>query len=200
MRSQYQSYTQALIQKAKPLRGRELSDNLLPLAMGDAACIREIKTSPINTDAAYVVILSLISHIEKFVHETYEIVHDRSDNLHQYDRILSQLAAAPFTESFQQTQITTLNFPLKLSRVSQVDSRSSHAVQLADLLISGMIEHTMSLTGEVEQTDYNQAIIGLYGEANLIHLLPNLNFEEDKEFRQGTKASKLIEFFAKNFS
>jgi hypothetical protein len=191
---------QALIQKAKSLRGRELSENLLPLAMEDAACIREIKTSPLNTDAAFVVILSLISHIEKFVHETYEIVHDRSDNLRQYDRILSQLAAASFTESFQQTQITALKFPLKLSHVSQVDSRNSSGVQLADLLIGGMIEYSMSLTGEIEQTDYNQAIIGLYGEANLIHLLPNLNFEGGKEFRQGTKASELIEFFSKNFS
>lgn len=200
LRSKSDVPIQALTQKAKSLQGRELSENLLPLAMEDSACIREIKTSRINTDAAYVVILSLISHIEKFVHEPYEIVHDQSDNLRQYDRILSQLAAATFTESFKQTKITTLAFPLKLSRVLQVDSRTSRGVQLADLLIGGMIEHSMSLTGEVERTAYNQAVIELYGESDLIHLLPNLNFEENKEFRQGTKASQLIEFFAKNFS
>lgn len=199
-RSKSDVAVQALVEKAKSLRGRELSENLLPLSMEYAACIREIKNAKTSTDAAYIVILSLISHIEKYAPETYEIVHDRSDNLLQYDKILSQLAAATFTESFQSTQLTTLSFPLKLSKVSQIDSRSSRCVQLADLLIGGMIEHSMTLTGEVEKTVYNQAVIGLYGETNLIHLLPNLNFEENKEFRRGTNAGKLIDFFAKNFS
>ena len=126
-------------------------------------------------------------------------MHDRSDTLLQYNKMLSDLAAATFTESFQQTQITTLNFPLKLSRVSQIDSRDCRGVQLADLMIGGMIEHSMTLTGEVEKTSYNQAVIGLYGDTNLIHMLPNLNFEEDKKFRQGTNAGELIDFFANNF-
>lgn len=189
-----------LIQKAQSLRGRELSEYLLPLATEDVSCIQEIRNPNTTTDAAYIVIFSLISHIEKFVQEAYEIVHDRSDNLRQYDRVLSQLAAATFAESFEQTRLTTLKFPLKFSKVSQVDSRDSHGVQLADLLIGGMIEHSMSLAAEIEKTDYNQAVIELYGEANLIHLLPNMNFEEDKEFRRGTKAGELIDFFAKHFS
>lgn len=191
---------QALIQKAKFLQGRELSEILLPLALENAACLREMRNATTNTDAAYIVIFSLLNHIEKFVIESYEIIHDRSDNLRKYDRILSDLAAAPNTESFQQTQITALNFPLKFSRVSQVDSRSSHGVQLADLLIGGMIEYFTSLTGGIAKTAYNQAVIGLYGDTNLIHLLPNLDFEEEKKFRQGTKAGELIDFFAKHFS
>ena len=191
---------QALVEKAKSLRGRELSENLLPLAMEDASCLREIRNVRTSTDAAFVVILSLISHIEKFVTETYAVVHDRSENLLQYNKILSKLVAATFQESFRQTQITSLNFPLKLSRVSQMYSRDSSGVQLADLLIGGMIEYSMTLIGKTDKTEYNQAVIGLYGDANLIHMLPNLDFEEDKKFRRGTNAGVLIDFFAKHFS
>jgi len=199
MRSKSHVAIQALVEKAKSLRGRELSENLLPLAMEAPECIREITTSPTNTDAAYIVIMSLISHIEKFVEQPYEIIHDRSENLLQYERVLSKLASATFTESFRQTQITTLRFPLNLSHVSQIDSRSSRCIQLADVLIGGMIEYSNSLTGQVAKTDYNQAVLGLYGDVNLIHLLPNLNFQEAKRFREGTSAGDFIDFFAKNF-
>ncbi len=97
---------QALIEKAKFLQGRKLSENLLPLAMEYDNCLDEIKNPRTNTDAAFVVLLSLISHIDKFVTESYDIVHDTSENLCRYNEILSRLAAADFQKSFKQTQIT----------------------------------------------------------------------------------------------
>ena len=71
---------------------------------------------------------------------------------------------------------------------------------MADILIGGVIEHAMALAGLVGKTDYNQAVIGLYGDANIIHMLPILDFEETKKFRSGTQAHELIDFISKNIS
>ena len=73
-------------------------------------------------------------------------------------------------------------------------------MQIADLLVGGMIEYAMTLTGTVEKTDYNQEVPGLYGEDNIIFLMPSLDFEANRQFRSGTNAQALINFFAKNFS
>jgi len=191
---------QALVQKARSLRGRELSEHLTPLATEWTSCLEEIRHPKTGTDAALVVLLALIAQIEKFVTQPYQIVHDTSDNLRQYNQLLSRLAACDTEICFHETQITSLRFPLKLSGVSQQDSRQCAAVQLADLLVGGMIEHTMSLVGAIEKNDYNQAVLGLYGDTNLIHLLPSLDFKANRQFRSGTNANALIDFFAKNFS
>lgn len=189
----------ALIEKAKSLMGNELSENLSLLAVEYDSCINEIKNTNTNTDIAFVVLLSLITHIEKYVSDEYQIIHDRSKNLLRYNEIIKWFIGYDNNMSFQQTQITSLKFPLKLSGVSQRDSHLSHGVQLADILIGGMIQHVKSVAGIVEKNEYNQAIPELYGDENLIYLLPSLNFEESKQFRTGTKAYELIEFMAKNF-
>lgn len=190
----------ALVEKAKSLMSKKLSENLMLLTMEYDSCIKEIKNPLSNTDAALVVLVSLISHIEKHVSEKYEIIHDTSNNLLKYNQIITELIEIDAQESFNQTKITSVNFPLKLSAVSQKDSHLSYAVQLADVLIGGMIEHSMALRGLVEKNDYNQAVLELYGDTNIIHLLPNLNFEEDKAFRSGTQAYEFIEFMAQKFS
>ena len=191
---------QALVQKAKSLQGKELSENLIPLAIEHESCLAEIVHPRTNTDAAFVVMLSLLTHIEKQAVERYEVVHDTSKNLNQYNRLLSQFIGVRSRESFRQTEITTLNFPLKLSGVSQTDSRDSCGIQLADLLIGGIIEHTMSMAGLVEKNDYNQEIVGLYEDNNLLSLLPSLDFQADKDFRKGTQAGEMIDFIARKFS
>lgn len=191
---------QALIEKAKSLLGRELSENLMPLAMEHESCIKELKHPKTSTDAALVVLFALVSQIEKYVTRPYEVVHDTSENLNRYNQLLSKLCAEDSHTSFKQTEITSLNFPLKLSGVSQRDSRNSYGVQLADLLVGGMIEHCMTLTGAVQKTDYNQAVVGLYGDDNLIFLLPDLDFQGDKDFRKGSQSRELIDFFADKFS
>ena len=189
-----------LIEKSKSLLDRELAENLVPLSTEHQSCVNEIKNPNSNTDAAFVVLLSLISHIEKHVFSAYEIVHDTSENLNRYNALIGWFVGMDAEKEFKQTKITTISFPLKLSGVSQRDSRDSYGVQLADLLIGGMIEHSMSLVGLVEKTDYNQSVIGLYGEYNIIHMLPSPNFEEIKKFRAGTQAQELIDFISKNIS
>ncbi|MBS0377198.1 MAG: DUF3800 domain-containing protein [Proteobacteria bacterium] len=189
----------ALVEHARSLRNRELTEYLWPLAANWPSCIHEIQHPKTSTDAALVVLLALVAQIEKFAPDSYQVVHDTSANLRQYNQFLSQLAACDVNIAFHETQITSLRFPLKLKGVTQVDSRQSAAVQLADLLVGGMIEHAMSLVGKVEKNDYNQQVLGLYGDTNLIHLLPDLDFEANRRFRAGTHAQALIDFFAKQF-
>ena len=191
---------QTLLEKAKSLMGQELSENLLPLVMEYPACIEEIRNPKSNTDAAFVVLLSLISHIEKYVDSEYEVVHDTSNNLRRYNEVINWFITMKSDQKFRQTEITTFSFPLKLSSVSQRDSRSSYGVQLADILIGGIIEYSMALAGLVKKNDYNQSILELYSEGNIIHMLPSLNFEENKQFRSGTQAHEFIDFIAKNIS
>jgi hypothetical protein len=63
---------QALVQKARSLLGRELSEYLWPLAMEHPSCIGELKQA--STDAAPVVLLSLIYRIEAQVSAPYCVV------------------------------------------------------------------------------------------------------------------------------
>ena len=69
-----------------------------------------------------------------------ESEHDRSKNLLQYNAILRQLIDHKDGANFTQSKIASVNFPLKLTEVVQVDSKDSPAVQVADVLIGGAIE------------------------------------------------------------
>jgi len=42
-------------------------------------------------------------------------------------------------------------------------------------------------------------IIDLYKDNQLIHLLPDLDFDHQKEFRKGTQANEFIDYFSNNF-
>lgn len=189
-----------LTEKAKTLIGRKLSENLYPLAMRYKSCIDEIKNNKSSTDAAFIVLVSLITHIEKFLNDKYKIIHDESKNLSNYNAIIKNLISHTAKQSFYATKLTTLNFPLKLSDVSQEKSHLSYGVQLADVLIGGVIEFCTSSAGLVDKNNYNQRILELYSDHNIIHLLPSINFEEDKDFRCGTQGYDIVEYMAKNFS
>ena len=83
--------------------------------------------------------------------------------------------------------------------MTQVDSKTSPAVQIADVMIGAAIEAANGLTGfRVKGFDPN-AVLSLYAEDQLIHLLPFLDFAEQKRFRRGTQAAELIDYFAANF-
>ena len=190
----------ALVEKAKTLKRIEFEEFLGPLSMEYESCIESIKNPKVNTDATFVVLLSLISHIEKYEDEKYEIVHDTSNNLKKYNEILRRIIRYEIPPEFKHTKNTSIKFPLKLSSVSQCNSVNSYGVQLADTLIGGIIEFSMSITGNVKKTDYNQSILGLYGDENIIHLLPNLDLEKQKDFRKNNQSQDFINFFGKNFS
>jgi hypothetical protein len=42
--------------------------------------------------------------------------------------------------------------------------------------------------------------MSLYEETQLIHLVPSIDFDEQKQFRQGSQAAQMIDYFTENFS
>lgn len=94
----------------------------------------------------------------------------------------------------------SMRFPLKLTSVTQVDSKSSPAVQIADVMIGAAMEAANGLTGLRSPLLDPQEVNSLYGETQFIYLVPSINFAGQKQFRQGTQAAQMIDYFAKNFS
>jgi len=199
MKSKTEASMVSLIEKVKASPWQEMPEAFGPLAHKSHSCIEAILQKETSTDGAYVVLLSLISRLEAVLNQSYEIIHDRSKNLDQYDITLNKMINHSDEVSFKETKITTLNFPLKLNSVSQVDSKDSLGVQLADILVGGIIDSSKSVTGK-KINDYNKCIADLYEDNQLIHLLPSIDFEEQKRFRKGTQGSEVIDYFSRHFS
>ncbi|MCK4821522.1 hypothetical protein KA005_37495, partial [bacterium] len=60
-------------------------------------------------------------------------------------------------------------------------------------------DSSKAVTGK-KVNDYNSCIVDLYRDNQLIHLLPSLDFEEQKKFRKGTQGSEVIDYFSRHFS
>lgn len=190
-----------LIAAARNCRWQELPEVLGPLALYAAPeCLTAIATPGVSTDAALIVLQSLISRMEAMTDGPYYVEHDQSKNLLTYHDFLQRYIDHDEAVTFRQSEIASLTFPLKLQRVSQVDSKESPAVQLADILIGAAIEAGNTLVGLRTGGLAPQAVMSLYKEHQLIHMLPSIDFDEQKRFRQGTQASKLIDYFASHFT
>jgi hypothetical protein len=72
-----------------------------------------------------------------------------SKNLLTYHDLLQRFIDHDQEIEFRQTEIATIKFPLKLAEVTQVDSKTSPAVQLADVMIGAAIEAGNNLAGYV---------------------------------------------------
>lgn len=83
--------------------------------------------------------------------------------------------------------------------MTQVDSKSSPAVQLADVIIGATIEAANSLTRQRVGTLDAESVFALYADLQLIYLMPSIDFEEQRRFRRGTQASEVINYFAEHF-
>jgi hypothetical protein len=129
----------------------------------------------------------------------YRVEHDRSKNLLNYHALLQRFIAHDQAVEFRQSKIASIKFPLKLSAVAQVDSKESSAVQLADVLIGAAVEAANSLAGLRAPATDAENILSSYAEDQFIHLVPSLDFEGQKEFRRGTQAGEVIDYFAKHF-
>lgn len=189
----------ALIQKIKASAWQELPEAFGPLALETNSCIKAIKNKDVTSDGAYIVLQSLISRLEAVLDHRYIIIHDKSENLKQYDATIKKMIGHKTEISFRETELTTIKFPLKLSRVSQIDSKNSPGVQLADVLIGGVMDSSKAITG-IKVNEYNKSIIDLYKDNQLIHLLPSLDFDQQKKFRRGTQGNEVINYFSKHFS
>ncbi|AEA82566.1 DUF3800 domain-containing protein [Stutzerimonas kunmingensis] len=189
-----------LVEAARASRWRELPEALGPLAQFAAPeCLQAIATPGVTTDAALVVLQSLISRMEAMADGPYWVEHDQSKNLLTYHDLLQRFIHHEDAITFRQSEIASITFPLKLQSVTQVDSKTSPAVQLADVMIGATIEEANTLTGQRGGSLDAQRVLALYADHQLIHMLPSIDFEEQKRFRQGTQATQVIDYFAQNF-
>jgi hypothetical protein len=189
----------ALVLAARACRWQQLAEALGPIVEASPECLSAIATPGVSTDAALVVLQSLISRMEVMADGPYRVEHDRSKNLLQYNALLQRFITHDQAVEFKQSEIASIKFPLKLSAVTQVDSKESPAVQLADVLIGAAIEAANTLAGLRESGADPKELMSLYADHQIIHLFPSLNFEEQKQFRQGTQAGEVIDYFTKHF-
>lgn len=177
----------------------------LPAAIGPLAqyaapeCLSTIATPGVTTDAAMVVLQSLISRMEVMCDGPYRVEHDQSKNLGTYHDLLQRFIDHNGEVELRQTAIASFKFPLKLTQVAQVDSKKSPAVQLADVMIGAALEAASNMTGLRACGLDPDELISLYSPDQFIHLTPDLDFEEQRRFRQGTQASDMIDYFAHHF-
>ncbi|UQQ12623.1 DUF3800 domain-containing protein [Xanthomonas arboricola] len=189
-----------LVTAARASRWQELPEALGPLAQFAAPeCLQAIATPGVTTDAAFVVLQSLVSRMEAIADGPYRVEHDQSNNLLTYHDLLERYIRHEDVITFRQSEIASITFPLKLQSVTQVDSKSSPAVQLADVMIGAAIEAANTLTGQRAGALNAKEVMALYADHQLIHMLPSIDFEEQKRFRQGTQAARVIDYFAENF-
>lgn len=190
----------ALVSDARATNWRELPEALGPLAQYAAPeCLSAIATPGVTTDAALVVLQSLISRMEMMAAGPYRVEHDQSKNLLTYHDLLQRFIDHDQEIEFRQSEIATIKFPLKLVEVTQVDSKISPAVQLADVMIGAAIEAANNLAGLRAGGPDPEAVMSLYADHQFIHLIPSTDFEEQRRFREGTQAAGLIDYFSANF-
>ena len=58
------------------------------------------------------------------------------------------------------------------------------------------IEAANALTGLRPPLLDPQAVMSLYADDQFIHLVPSIDFDEQKQFREGTQAAEMIDYFA----
>lgn len=189
-----------LVTAARKTRWQELPEALGPLAQYAALeCLEAIATPGVSTDAAFVVLQSLVSRMEEMAAGPYRVEHDQSKNLLTYHDLLQRYIKHDQDVEFRQSEIARIKFPLKLTSVTQVDSKTSPAVQLADVMIGAAIEAANTLTGQRTGGLDPEAVMSLYADHQIIHLLPSIDFDAQKQFRQGTQAAEMIDYFARSF-
>lgn len=137
--------------------------------------------------------------MEVISHGPYSVEHDRSENLLRYHKLLQDFIAHDQEVEFRQSEIASIKFPLKLVGVTQVDSKLSPSVQLADVMIGAAIEAASSLIGLRSGGLDPKVLLSLYSEEQFIHLVPSIDFEEQRKFREGSQAHQMINYFSKNF-
>ncbi|CAI3928682.1 unnamed protein product [Commensalibacter communis] len=187
----------SLIASVLAVDWRSLSEVLGPLALRHPDCIDAIMNPNTSTDAAFIILKALISRTEQMSNEPYSIKHDRSDNLLQYNHYLTTLINCKENAKFKGSEIASIQFPLKLKNVNQVDSKLSPSVQLCDVLIGRTISDIREFAEN--KSSSTCSVLNLYSDDQLIYFVPNIDFEQQKKFRSGSQGNELIDFVAKQF-
>lgn len=189
------------------LAARNLDWKKFPIALGPIAnasqeCLDSIVNPGVTTDAAIVVLMSLVNRMELLASAPYRVAHDQSKNLLRYNNLLQQLIGHEESVDFRASDIAHFSFPLKLSAVNQVDSKASPAVQIADILIGAATEAANALCGVREASEVRldpQAVYSLYTEEQLIHLVPTRDFDAEMKLRKDSRSAELIDYLARCF-
>lgn len=191
----------ALVAAARRTNWQELPEAIGPLAR-DACpdCLTAISTPGISTDLAMVVMTALISRMEVMAEGPYRVEHDESKNLATYHDLMQAFIDHTDEVELRQTAIASFKFPLKLTEVKQVNSKTSPAIQLADIMVGAVLQAGNIMTGQRSEGLDPDALMPLFKDDQLIHMLPEVDFEAQKEFRKGTQASEVIDYFAANFA
>lgn len=191
----------ALVAAARKTKWRELPEAIGPLAQYAAPeCLSAIATEGVTSDAALVVLQSLITRMEVMSDGPYRVEHDQSKNLATYHDLLYRLIDHEGEIELRQSEIAKFKFPLKLTEVVQVDSKHSPAVQLADVMIGAALEAANVMTGLRASGLDPDKLMPLYADDQFIHLIPDVDFAAQKAFRRGTQAAEVIDYFAANFT
>lgn len=189
-----------LVDAARRTKWQQLPEALGPLAQFAAPeCLSAIATPGVNTDAAFIVLQSLISRMEEMAAGPYSVEHDRSKNLLAYHDLLQRYISHDQEIEFRQSEIARIKFPLKLKSVTQVDSKSSPAVQLADVLVGATMEAAKIMTGNRDAGLDAKAFLSAFADNQFIHMLPSVDFEAQRRFRAGTQANEVIDYFGRHF-
>lgn len=189
-----------LVDATKKLNWRELPEALGPIACKSPECMSAIATLGVTTDAAMVVLQALISRLELMAEGSYRIEHDQSKNLLKYHQFLKRFSDHQEKIEFVQSRLARIRFPLKLASVVQVDSKSIPGVQIADVLVGAAVEAANVMAGLRSPQLDPEEVLSLYSDDQLIHLLPSTDFEQQNEFRKGTQAAELIDYFTRHFN
>ena len=92
------------------------------------------------------------------------------------------------------------NFRSSLSEVTQVDSKTSPAVQLADVMIGAAIEAANNLAGLRSGGPDPEAVMSLYADHQFIHMIPVDRLRRAATIPpEGTQAADVIDYFSANF-
>ncbi|MGV6481409.1 hypothetical protein ACT2VT_000834 [Pantoea agglomerans] len=175
----------------------QLPEFLGPMALAHPDCIDAILHPDVSTDASFTLLQSVITRTELMSSQRYRIEHDRSENLKRYHEHLSFLIDCQTPAEFRHSDIARIRFPLKLEEVYQVDSRDSPAVQLCDVLVGGAVSAAELLMKEKSLSIYSP--LKLYSDDQIIHFLPDLDFEKQREFRRGSQGAEFIDFIQNEF-
>lgn len=190
-----------LVEAVRASDWRQLPEILGPLG-GQACpdCLEAIATPGVSTDAAFIVLQALISRMEVMADGPYRIEHDRSTNLEGYNEVLKSFIGHQETATFRQSDVAEVSFPLKLTSVSQVDSKDSPAVQLADVMIGIAIDALGGMT-KIRPVAFDpEKVFSTYLTEQLIHMVPTKDFAGLRRSHRGSQASELIDFIGRNFA
>lgn len=190
-----------LVKLAADFSAIEMEEFFGPLGTNHPAASVELMAKGTNTDAAYPLVMGLISLCEQRGGE-YEIIHDQSENLKLYTEEFQNLIDVKLTRSFKMSNVCQITFPLKLQRVSQVDSKASSAVQLADILAGGAVDMVKGKTTHREKENpYFNELERIYSEAPeeaFIFQFPTIDLEEIRDRRKGNESNDFITFGVDN--